>query len=120
MFSPVPISRVQLHDKFWALRQEINRTVTIPLIYRRCQETGRIDALRLDWKPGAPNPPHVFWESDLAKWMEAASYALRVRPDAELEKQLEDVIGLLAKAQQPDGRSEEHTSELQSRFGISY
>jgi DUF1680 family protein len=103
MFSPVPISRVQLHDNFWALRQEINRTVTIPLIYRRCQETGRIDALRLDWKPGAPNPPHVFWESDLAKWMEAASYALRVRPDAELEKQLEDVIGLLAKAQQPDG-----------------
>src|SRR5438105_15609666 len=103
MLSPVPISRVRLHDAFWAPRQEINRTATLPLIYRHCQQTGRIGALKLDWKPGQPNPPHIFWESDVAKWMEAASYSLRTHPDAELTGQLDEIITLLAKAQRPDG-----------------
>src|SRR5262245_46954377 len=103
MLSPVPISRVKIDDAFWAPRQEINRATTIPLIYRHCQETGRISALKLDWKPGQSNPPHVFWESDLAKWIEAASYSLRGHSDAALERQVIEVIGLLARAQQPDG-----------------
>ena len=103
MLSPVPFARVKIHDNFWAPRQEINRATTIPLIYRQCQESGRIGALKLEWKPGQPNPPHVFWESDLAKWIEAASYSLRARPDADLERQVDEVIDLLAKAQQPDG-----------------
>src|SRR5438067_5798777 len=103
MLSPVPISRVKIHDAFWAPRQEINRSVTIPLIYRQCQETGRLDALKLEWKPGQPNPPHIFWESDLAKWMEAACCSLRIHPDPELEGRVDEVVGLLAKAQGPDG-----------------
>ena len=92
-----------MQDSFWAPRQEVNRTVTIPLIHRRCQETGRIDALKLEWKAGQPGPPHIFWESDLAKWMEAASYSLVQHPDPALEADLEEMIGLLARAQQPDG-----------------
>ncbi|MCI0744563.1 MAG: glycoside hydrolase family 127 protein [Verrucomicrobia subdivision 3 bacterium] len=103
MFSAVPIDRVFIDDQFWAPRLETNRRVTIPMIYERCQESGRIDALRLHWKEGQPNKPHVFWESDVAKWMEAAAYSLRTKPDAELEARLEELISLLTKAQQPDG-----------------
>src|SRR2546421_4045307 len=103
MFSPVPISRVKIHDAFWARRQEVNRTATLPLIYRHLQETGRVEALKLEWKAGQPNRPHIFWESDLGKWIEAASYSLRSRPDAELEQQMNQVVELLVKAQQPDG-----------------
>jgi DUF1680 family protein len=103
MLYPVPFSRVKLQDGFWSPRQETNRKTTLPLIYRQCQETGRIDALKLTWKPGQPNQPHVFWESDLAKWMEAASYSLRTHPDPELEGRIEELIGLFARAQQPDG-----------------
>src|SRR5947209_1392751 len=103
MLSPVPISRVHIEDGFWAPRQEINRSTTLPLIYRQCRETGRLDALKLEWKPGQPNPPHIFWESEVAKWMEAASYSLRLHPDAELQQRLDEVIRLVAKAQQPDG-----------------
>ncbi len=103
MLCPIPISRVKIHDAFWAPRQEINRTTTIPLIHRLCQETGRIGALRLDWRPGQPNPPHIFWEADVAKWMEAASYSLREQPDAKLQGQLDELIDLLSAAQQPDG-----------------
>jgi uncharacterized protein len=103
MLSPVPISRVVVDDGFWAPRLETNRLATIPMIYERCKESGRIDAFRLGWKEGDPNKPHVFWESDLAKWMEAAACSLRTHPDPQLERQLEDVIKRLIRAQQPDG-----------------
>src|SRR2546430_2249320 len=101
MLSPVPISRVKIHDAFWAPRQEINRTATLPHIYRHCQETGRTGALKRERQPG--DAPSSFWESYLAKWMEAAAYSLRTHPDPALEAQVEEIIGRLAKTQQPDG-----------------
>ena len=57
-------------------RLRINRDRTIPFQYAQCKDTGRIDALRLAWKPGDEPVPHIFWDSDVAKWIEAASYSL--------------------------------------------
>jgi len=45
----------------------------------------------------------IFWDSDVGKWIEAASYALSHRRDAAIEKQIEDITDLLTKAQLPDG-----------------
>ena len=42
-------------------------------------------------------------DSDLYKALEAASYSLATHPDPALEKQLDDIIAMLAAAQQPDG-----------------
>ena len=36
----------------------------------------RLDALDLNWRLGMPNRPHHFWDSDNAKWIEAASLSL--------------------------------------------
>jgi uncharacterized protein len=52
-----------------------NRERTLPTEYSQLKETGRIDAFRLDWQPGQEPVPHFFWDSDVAKWIEAASYA---------------------------------------------
>ena len=82
----------------------LNREHTLPLIYQICKETGRIDALRLNWKPGMEPTPHIFWDSDIAKWLEAASYSLATHPDPTLEARVDEVIRLLVAAQQP-GRS---------------
>jgi len=100
---PVPLARVRLEDPFWAPRMETNRRVTLPIEYEQCRKTGRIDAFRLDWKPGMPNPPHIFWDSDVAKWIEAGAYALATRRDSSLEALIDGVIDLIASAQQPDG-----------------
>ncbi|MBN1138873.1 MAG: glycoside hydrolase family 127 protein [Anaerolineae bacterium] len=100
---PVPFTKVKLQDGFWAPRQEINRTVTIPVAYEQSKQTGRIDAWKLNWKPGDPNPPHIFWDSDVAKWLEAVGYSLAVHPDAELEALADAVIDDIAAAQQEDG-----------------
>lgn len=94
---------VSIDDPFWMPHLETNREKTLPLIYRISQETGRIDNFRLQWKPGTEPTPHIFWDSDVAKWLEAASYSLATHPDPVLESHVDDVIRLIAEAQQPDG-----------------
>jgi len=44
-----------------------------------------------------------FQDSDVAKWLEAASYSLMLKPDPELEKILDELVDLIGRAQQPDG-----------------
>jgi len=100
---PLPLQDVVIEDPFWTPRLETNRTATLPTEYEQCRVTGRIDAWRLDWKPGDPNPPHHFWDSDIAKWIEAAGYSLATHPDSALEERVDAVIDLIAAAQQPDG-----------------
>ncbi|GCE09709.1 glycoside hydrolase family 127 protein [Dictyobacter aurantiacus] len=100
---PVAFNDVHFTDTFWAPRIKLVHEQTIPFEYQQCKETGRIDALRLDWKPGQEPEPHIFWESDVAKWLEAASYSLAVHPDPDLDGLVDQVVALLAGAQQPDG-----------------
>ncbi len=102
-WTPVPWKAVTIDDPFWTPHIQVNREHTLPYIYRLCQETGRIDALRLKWKPGMEPIPHIFWDSDIAKWLEAASYSLATYPDPALEAQVDEVIRLIVAAQQPDG-----------------
>ena len=107
---PFDLADVAIADAFWAPRQKTNREVTLPHEHKQCKETGRIDAFRLAWKPGQPDrspargtPPHIFWDSDVAKWIEAASYSLATHPDAALERLVDEAAALVAAAQQPDG-----------------
>jgi hypothetical protein len=45
----------------------------------------------------------VFWDSDVAKWLEGACYSLATDPDPSLRRTVDEVVGLFARAQQPDG-----------------
>ena len=45
----------------------------------------------------------VFQDSDAAKWIEAAAYSLANFPDPTLEKQVDDLIDIIAAAQDEDG-----------------
>lgn len=101
--TPVSHAAVTLTDTFWMPRARINREVTLPVEYEQCKSTGRIDAWKLDWKPGDPNPPHIFWDSDVAKWIEAAGLSLATHPDPKLMALVDGVIEMIAAAQQPDG-----------------
>lgn len=89
-------------------RMDINRDATIPAGLALCESTGRIDAFRLEWRPGDPNPPHIFWDSDLAKWLEAAALSLADSPDPALESRVREIASLVASAQQPDGYLNTH------------
>ena len=62
---PVPFTAVHVNDVFWAPRIEINRTVTIPFAFKKCEETGRVHnferaAEALQGHPDADrNPPPI-------------------------------------------------------------
>ncbi|WP_299093355.1 beta-L-arabinofuranosidase domain-containing protein [uncultured Metabacillus sp.] len=103
ILKPVSFTNVVIDDVFWSPRIKVNREQTIPHQYKQCKETGRIDAFKLNWKHGMENEPHIFWDSDVAKWLEAASYSLATHPDPELDLLVDEVIALISSAQQPDG-----------------
>ena len=102
-YRPVPFTQVQLSGEFWGPRLRVNREVTLSTEYQQLKQTGRIDAFKLLWQPGQQPVPHFFWDSDVAKWIEAASYSLAQYPDPALDALLDEVIALIASAQQPDG-----------------
>ncbi|MCQ2428794.1 MAG: glycoside hydrolase family 127 protein [Clostridia bacterium] len=94
---------VRLTGGFWKTKEDLNRDVTIPAVYDRFVETGRIDAFRCDWKPGMPNQPHFFWDSDVAKWMESAAYVLSREDVPGLRDKIETLIDCIEQNQGEDG-----------------
>lgn len=45
----------------------------------------------------------LFQDSDVAKWIEAAAYSLAIYDNLEIEKNIDDVVEIMALAQQEDG-----------------
>ncbi len=101
---PVPFTQVELTDSFWAPRLETNRTVSVPYALRMIEVTGRVDNFRKAARlMTGSHKGRRFNDSDVYKAMEAAAYTLRLHPDAALDKTLDDLIALIAQAQEPDG-----------------
>jgi len=112
--TPVPFANVTLDDPFWAPRQEINRTVTIPHMYQMLEDTGRNAAFELNFTRKVPSPiVEIFGDSDPAKWIEAASYALVNQHDPELAALVDSLADRIIKAQQPDGYLNTHFTAIQ-------
>lgn len=102
---------IKFTDRFWAPRIKRLAEEVIPYQWKALN----------DQLPGA-EPSHaienfriaagesdgtfhgmVFQDSDVAKWIEAASYSLRHHPNPELEGVIDSVIDLIGRAQQKDG-----------------
>ena len=101
--SSLALTDVTIDDDFWAPRRQTVRERTLPHQEHHLRTGGQFEALTLQWKPGDPKEPHPFWESDVAKWIEAASYSLATHPDPKLDASIDEAISLLAGAQQSDG-----------------
>ena len=100
----LPFTQVMLSDNFWLPRIEINRTVTIPASFERCESTGRVNNFIMAAKrKGKFCTRYPFDDTDIYKTLEGASYSLAVHPDAKLEAYIDSLIEIIAKAQEPDG-----------------
>ncbi|MDP4292075.1 MAG: glycoside hydrolase family 127 protein [Bacteroidota bacterium] len=100
----VPFNHVSISDQFWLPKIETNRTVTIPSSFKKCEETGRMENfVRAASKTGKLASNYPFDDTDLYKIIEGASFSMSVHPDKALDRYVDSLINLIAKAQEPDG-----------------
>ena len=91
----VDFSRVKITGGFWAQKQQMVRDVTVGAVYDRFYETGRFDAFKCD--RNNPVKPHIFWDSDVAKWIEGVAYLTREKREPQLEAIVDQVVGEIEK-----------------------
>lgn len=107
--TPIPFNQVSITDSFWAPRILANRTRGLDAVYRQLETTGRLAAYDLDWTPESGQPaPHVFWDSDVAKWLEGACLSLMSFPDEPLRRRVDSVVDRILSAQGEDGYLNPH------------
>ncbi len=94
---------VELTDGFWKAKQALNSRVTIEEVWKRFYESGRIAAFDFSWKEGMEKKPNVFWDSDVAKWIEGASYIIAKNGSKTLIARIESIIDKIEEHQFSDG-----------------
>ncbi len=93
----IDFSCVDIKDGFWKKRIDTVSEVSVYNVYKRFEETGRFKALSCNWKKGEPSEPHIFWDSDVAKWIESVAFILEKRNKPELEKLVDDAVDAIAQ-----------------------
>ncbi|WP_138493441.1 glycoside hydrolase family 127 protein [Paenibacillus pinistramenti] len=108
---PLQLQSVRIEDAYWTPYLDLVRDTVIPYQLEALNDripdaepsyavsNFRIAAKLAEGSFGGM----VFQDSDLYKWLEAVGYSLAVKPDAELEREADELIDLIASAQQPDG-----------------
>lgn len=115
-FSHLKESHVTLETSFWSKRVDLVRNEVIPYQWRVLNDiepdappSYTVRNLRMAYNGEQGQfQGMVFQDSDVAKWLEAAAYSLLTHPDDELERQADELIEVLARAQQSDGYLNSH------------
>ena len=97
----VDFKKVKLGEGFFRNLQKLNAEISLYNIHRRFEETGRFRAL-LHIRDDA-HKAHVFWDSDVAKWLESAAYILAARGDEKLKAIVDETVDDICAQQMPCG-----------------
>ena len=100
----IPFTSVTLTDGFWKNKSDLNKNVSLANVRKRFEETGRFDALRFNYATSGKKP-HFFYDSDVAKWIEAVAYLIEQDPESmrDHETLCEELIECMERAQRDDG-----------------
>ena len=103
---PVPFNKVVLTADFWLPRLKTQIRTTVPHALKQAEPA--VENLRRGGNllrgRGGPKPfTHRFVSSDLYKVMEGAACLLMIERDAALEKQMDEIVAIIAEAQRDDG-----------------
>jgi DUF1680 family protein len=115
-FRPPAVPDVDVRG-FWGDRIDAVADRTAMILYDRCVAAGMFDqidpdrpvpAVRMPFHMRADGSPdtvnvQMFWDSDVAKVIETAAYALYRKPNPELEARIDAIVAMFEKLQQPDG-----------------
>lgn len=107
----LPLASVSLDHGFLAERARLVRETVIPWQWEAlndripgAERSGCVHNLQIAAREKQGSFHGLFWQdSDIAKWIEAASYRLATHPDAALDAELDRTIATIARAQCGDG-----------------
>lgn len=114
--SPLPSSATRITDGFWAARQQLNRTVSLPHARQMLEKAGNYHDLKLaaHQTTGEYRGP-VFIDSDLYKWVEALAFEIAREDTPSLRTLLGEITTLIAAAQDSDGYLNSYYQVLKPR-----
>ena len=98
-------ANTEIKSGFWKYYTDLVRNVTVRAVYDRFKETGRFDAFSCSWREGDDEnkKPHIFWDSDVARWIEGVAYLTETRREEELEALVDATVDEIEKNQRADG-----------------
>ncbi len=107
-------NEIELTEGFWHDIYERNASVSIYSVQKRFEESGRFEALRFTHNEKSDTPLHFFFDSDVAKWIEAVGYLLSADREryAELEDFCDKLIDSIEKNQREDGYFNSYFQQL--------
>ena len=98
---PILWKNVKVNGGLLKERQKTIAKNTLAHVFNQYEKKGRLGAAT--WQKGMPNKPHYFYDSDVAKLVEASAYSMIQFPDFELKIKIEKVIDNLLSIQEADG-----------------
>ncbi|GAK50771.1 hypothetical protein U14_02012 [Candidatus Moduliflexus flocculans] len=107
----VPLKNVKITDAFWSRYIRLVNEVVLPyqweVLNDRIPDAEPSHAVK-NFRIAAGDEKgefygFVFQDTDIAKWLETVAYSLTISPNPELERTADEMIDLIARAQQPDG-----------------
>ncbi|TNU76434.1 glycoside hydrolase family 127 protein [Miniimonas arenae] len=102
--TPLGVREVRLTDGPLASWQSLNASATLPHCIEQIEEWGILDNLRrVIGESGAEFRGFWFADSDLYKVIEAVAWEIARTGTTEFDAWLDDVIGLVARVQEPSG-----------------
>ena len=108
----VPFDQVSLQDDFWLPRLNTQKRTLVPFSLDKTayavENLRRVGAYLRGEKVTKPLEGPYYVASDLFKVMEGAAYLLTLEEDDALERQMDEIIDVIAAAQAPDGYLYEH------------
>jgi DUF1680 family protein len=91
-------------DGFWRPRIVRNATVSLPMQMQKLRENGVLDNFRRVYGESEADFQGMFFaDSDLYKWLEAASWALQSQELPEIAEMMDEAVGIIERAQDDDG-----------------
>lgn len=95
-------------SSFWAKRRAVVRKNTLHTQLDILKSTGRYAAFLLKWHPAYEDGHKaLFWDSDVAKWLEGACYFLAEQgdedEDAVIDYAVKELVEMIRGAQWKDG-----------------
>ena len=99
----ISFEQVDIKGGFWRSRYDVNKQVSIGSVYARFEDTGRFNAMRFRHKEG--EPIHIFYDSDIEKWIEAVAYLVEKDPNGLVEEQkiIDELVADMIANQLPNG-----------------